>query len=205
MSYIVIDVEADGPVPHLYSMVSFGAVIVDQCLDKTFKGEVAPISSEWIPRALSVSNISRETHLSFRDPEVVMLEFKEWIEKNSVGSPVFISDNPAFDWQWINYYFHRFVGENPFGFSARRIGDLYCGMVKDAGKNAEWKRLYRKTVHDHTPVNDAKGNAEALHRGDRNNHTFFTWLVRQHSFSGVRIIYLPGKDGFAGTFFFQRW
>ena len=68
----------------------------------------------------------------------------------------------AFDWQWINYYFHKYLGRNPFGFSARRIGDLYCGMVKDASKNYEWKKKYRKTVHDHNPVNDAKGNAEAL-------------------------------------------
>ena len=32
----------------------------------------------------------------------------------------------------------------------------------DAGLNAEWKKLFRKTAHDHNPVNDAKGNAEAL-------------------------------------------
>lgn len=75
---------------------------------------------------------------------------------------MFISDNPAFDWQWINWYFHTYLGKNPFGFSARRIGDLYCGMKMDAGLNIEWKKLFRKTKHDHNPVNDAKGNAEAL-------------------------------------------
>jgi hypothetical protein len=32
-------------------------------------------------------------------------------------------------------------------------------MVKDS--TAQWKWL-RKTKHDHHPVNDAKGNAEAL-------------------------------------------
>lgn len=51
---------------------------------------------------------------------------------------------------------------NPFGFSGRRIGDLYCGMKMDTGLNREWKKLFRKTKHDHNPVNDAKGNAEAL-------------------------------------------
>jgi hypothetical protein len=35
-------------------------------------------------------------------------------------------------------------------------------MKMDAGLNNEWKELFRKTDHDHTPVNDAKGNAEAL-------------------------------------------
>ncbi|MFO7937659.1 MAG: hypothetical protein R6V06_08665 [Kiritimatiellia bacterium] len=88
--------------------------------------------------------------------------FAEWIKEVSDGRPIFISDNPAFDWQWINYYFHEFLGRNPFGHSARRIGDLYCGMVKDARKNRDWKRKYRKTKHTHNPVDDATGNAEAL-------------------------------------------
>ena len=88
-----------------------------------------------------------------------MEDFAKWISENSVGRPVFVSDNPAFDWQFINYYFHYYLDKNPFGFSARRIGDMYCGMVKDTF--AKWKHL-RKTIHDHNPVNDAKGNAEAI-------------------------------------------
>lgn len=162
MSYIVVDVEADGEIPHKYSMVCFGAVIVEPTLTKTFYGKTKPISDEWVADALAVSGFSREQHEKFDDPKKVMENFAEWIAKNSNGKPTFISDNPAFDWQWINYYFHTYLGKNPFGFSARRIGDLYCGMKMDTGLNSEWKRSYRKTTHDHNPVNDAKGNAEAL-------------------------------------------
>ena len=114
------------------------------------------------PEALAISGFSREDHEGFDDPAEVMLAFEKWVLENSDGKPVFISDNPAFDWQWINFYFHKYLGRNPFGFSARRIGDLYCGLVKHAGKNRDWKGRYRKTVHDHNPVNDARGNAEAL-------------------------------------------
>jgi len=74
-----------------------------------------------------------------------------------------VSDNVAFDWQFINYYFHRFFGRNPFGFSGRRIGDLYAGLVKDASKSTEWKK-YRVSAHTHNPVDDARGNAEALRK-----------------------------------------
>jgi DNA polymerase III alpha subunit (gram-positive type) len=162
MSYVVVDVEADGPIPHKYSMVSFGSVVLEPSLSKTFYGQVKPISEHWIPEALAVSEITRAEHEAYESPEKVMADFATWLSQNSKNRPVFISDNPAFDWQWINYYFHYFLGKNPFGFSARRIGDLYCGMKMDAGLNAEWKRLYRKTTHDHNPVNDAKGNAEAL-------------------------------------------
>lgn len=159
MSYFVVDIEADGPVPHDFSMVCFGAVAVEPTLSRTFYGEVRPISDKWDPKALSISGISREIHETFDDPKDVMLKFKEWILATSKGRPVFISDNLAFDWQWINYYFHHFIGENPFGFSGRRIGDLYAGMCKDTF--VQWKHM-RDTQHDHNPVNDCKGNVEAL-------------------------------------------
>lgn len=162
MSYFSVDVEADGPIPHRYSMVCFGAVLIEPALDRTFYGKAAPISAKWDPKALAVSGITRDEHELFPSPAVEMLRFENWLKANSNGRPVFVSDNPAFDWQWINYYFHEFRGANPFGFSARRIGDLYCGLKRDAGLNTEWKRTLRKTRHTHNPVDDAMGNAEAV-------------------------------------------
>jgi hypothetical protein len=162
MSYIVVDVEADGELIGKHSMVCFGAVLVNAALDTTFYGATKPLTEHYNPQALAISGFSREQHLNFGEPKEVMQNFYDWILQHSKNKPTFISDNPAFDWQWINYYFHYFLGKNPFGFSARRIGDLYCGLVKDASKNNEWKKKYRKTTHDHNPVNDAKGNAEAL-------------------------------------------
>ncbi len=161
MSLIVVDVESDGDIPHKYSMVCFGAVVVEPGLSKTFYGKTKPVSDEWKPDALAISGFSREEHLTFDEPAEVMGEFAEWIKENTNGQPTFISDNPAFDWQWINYYFHYFTGKNPFGFSARRIGDLYCGLEKDFLAGSKWKK-FRKTTHTHNPVDDALGNAEAL-------------------------------------------
>jgi len=159
MSLIVVDVESDGPIPPEYSMICFGSVIVDEYLDKTFYGQTKPISKKYQDDTLKISGFSREQHETFDDPYSVMVQFSYWLKTNSIGKPVFISDNPCYDWQWINYYFHYFIGENPFGYSGRRIGDLYCGLVKDT--RAKWKHL-RKTIHDHNPVNDAKGNAEVI-------------------------------------------
>jgi hypothetical protein len=159
MSMIVVDVEADGPIPGKYSMVSIGAVVVEPSLSRTFHGLTHPISDLWLPEALAVSGATREQHLRYGDPAEVMARFEKWVLESSRGRPVFMSDNLAFDWQFVNWYFHTFLGRNPFGWSGRRIGDLYCGMVKDG--HATWKHL-RKTPHDHHPVNDAKGNAEAL-------------------------------------------
>jgi hypothetical protein len=162
MTWIVVDVEADGPCPGLFSMVSFGAVVVEPGLTRTFRGMTAPVSPDWKPDALAISAITRAEHEAYPDPARTMAEFKTWLDGlSSEKGRTFVSDNPAFDWQFINYYCHRYLGANPFGFSARRIGDLYAGWKGDARKASEWKRL-RRTAHTHDPVDDAMGNAEAL-------------------------------------------
>lgn len=159
MSYIMVDVEADGPIPGDYSMISFGAVLVDRKLNTTFYGRLKPISENWIPEALKVSGFSRgETEL-FDDPAQVMNDFKAWLKDKSKGRPFFISDNNGFDWQFMNWYFHHFTGDNPFGFSSTNLGSLYKGAERNLFKN--FKHL-RKTKHTHHPVDDAKGNAEAF-------------------------------------------
>lgn len=159
MTFIMVDVEADGPIPGDYSMISFGAVVVNQGLHQTFYGKLKPISEKWIPEALAVSGHSREQTLTFDEPVSVMRRFAEWIRKVSKDQPRFIADNNGFDWQFINWYFHHFIGVNPFGFSSTNLGSLYKGLEADMFAN--FKHL-RQTKHDHNPVNDAKGNAEAL-------------------------------------------
>lgn len=161
MSLFVVDIESDGPAPGLYSMVSLGCVRVDRELKTTFKATFAPISGQWIPEALAISQITRAQHLAYPDPAAGMAAFGTFLGENSKGRPVFVSDNPAFDWQWVNYYFHRYTGDNPFGHSARRIGDLYAGLTGDFAAAHGWK-LLRRTEHTHDPVDDAMGNAEAL-------------------------------------------
>lgn len=155
----MVDIESDGPIPGDFSMISFGAVIVDENLDRTFYGKLRPISEKWIPQALAVSGHSREETLEFDDPKTVMLNFNSWIKNNSKGQAVFISDNNGFDWMFVCWYFHHFIDKNPFGHSSQNLGSLYKGLVKDTFKN--FKHL-RKTKHTHHPVDDAKGNAEAL-------------------------------------------
>ena len=159
MSVYVVDCESDGPVPGLYSMVCFGVVKVDMTLSKIFYGKIKPISDDWIPESLSISGFSRDEHLTFDEPEKVMKEFAEWIKETSIGTPIFMSDNNGYDFSFVNYYFHKFYGSNPFGWSSRRIGDLYCGMKMDT--RSRWKQL-RKTNHSHMPIDDAMGNAEVI-------------------------------------------
>ena len=52
-----------------------------------------------------------------------------WLLSVTNGRCIFVSDNPAYDFQWINYGFHHAIGRNPFGHSGRRISDFYAGLV----------------------------------------------------------------------------
>ena len=159
MSYIMIDIESDGPIPGDFSMISIGAVIVESKLERVFYAQLKPISDNFISKSLSVSGFTREETLSFEDPLNVMNKFEKWILKNSKGKHQFISDNNGFDWQFINWYFHHFTSKNPFGYSSINLGSLYKGMEKDMFIN--FKHL-RKTDHTHNALDDAKGNAEAF-------------------------------------------
>ena len=155
----MIDVECDGPIPGDYSMVSLGAVIVEPGLARTFYATFRPVTEKFVPEALKVCNFTREQTLAFDDPAASIAKFGEWVKANNKGRAQFVSDNNGFDWQFVNWTFHHFLGANPFGYSSTNLGSLYKGLAKDVFVN--FKHL-RKTAHTHHPVDDAKGNAEAL-------------------------------------------
>ena len=141
-------------------MISFGAIMGNrERLDQTFYAELLPISAKWIPDALAISGFSREKTLTFQDPLQVMVDFKEWLRDFAGDRPRFIADNNGFDWSFINWYFHHYIGINPFGHSSSNLGDLYKGMMKNTRKS--FKHL-RSTKHTHNPLDDARGNAEAM-------------------------------------------
>ena len=159
MSFIMVDVEADGPVPSDYSMIEIGAVVVEPSLTKTFYGKLKPISEEYKQDALNVVGYTREETLEFDKPLEVMIRFKNWLKNNSKGRPFFIADNNGFDYMFTSWYFWHFLHENPFGHSSTNLGSLIKGMNKDMWYR--WKHM-RITKHTHNPVDDAMGNAEVL-------------------------------------------
>ncbi len=69
--------------------------------------------------------------MDFDDPRAVMEGFADWLASLKTKRLLFISDNNGFDWQFVNWYFHHFLGKNPFGFSSQNLGSLYKGLVKD--------------------------------------------------------------------------
>jgi hypothetical protein len=168
--WIVVDVEADGPCPGLYSMIQVGAVAILGGKFEKFGAKFCPLDgAAFQQEALNVVGVTREETLAYTKTQHAMEDFRNWLriielkaydERFDVRL-VFVSDNLAFDWQFVNYYFHKYFGGNPFGHSGRRIGDLWSGFNNDYRKGSEWKG-FRVTRHTHDPVDDATGNAEAL-------------------------------------------
>lgn len=161
----VLDVESDGPCPGLYNMINFGLVnVFDPSL--SHGGFILPpdvMNEGGIPAARNVSGVKWEDQLvvDYTLPDV-MKYAQEFLTSVSDSDRVTIwSDNPAFDWQFWNYYTHKYNGENCAGFSARRIGDMDAGRRKDPFNTNAWKKR-RVTDHSHNPVDDARGNVEAL-------------------------------------------
>jgi hypothetical protein len=153
----MVDVEANGPIPGDYSMTELGAIVVEPSLDRTFYAAFNLISNK---TCYEMETIARKANLPNEEPSIAMNKFRDWLIEVSVGgSPRFISDNNGFDWQFVNWYFHHFVGSNPFGHSSTNLGSLYKGMIKNMRRN--FKHL-RVTRHSHDPKDDSRGNAEAM-------------------------------------------
>ena len=157
MGLVFVDCEAYGGCPATGQLTEFGAVVYPS--KKTFYGCVV----ESTPSVENPAVPSPRRKPTPDEEKRVFSDFAAWLTENVEGRPVFVSDNPAFDWQWINDGFWRTLGSNPFGHSARRISDFYAGLVGDFHATQKWKRL-RVTPHDHNPVNDAMGNVEAFER-----------------------------------------
>ncbi len=159
MAYIMIDVEADGPCPGLYSMLSIGAVVVEPSLSQTFYTELRPITENYRASSLEVCGFTREQTLKFPEASQGMKKFKDWLTSLGEKRLIFVSDTVGFDYQYINFYFWYFFNENPLGHSGISLGSLYKGAVRDMYKS--FKHL-RKTKHTHNALDDAIGNAEAM-------------------------------------------
>ena len=98
-----------------------------------------------------------------------MKSFKEWIENAATDFiPVFVGFNAPFDWQFINWYFHVFLGSNPFGINAIDIKAYYMGFSGSTWVNTSSSRLpswLQPANHKkHNALDDAIAQAEIFSR-----------------------------------------
>ncbi|GAB4046647.1 exonuclease domain-containing protein [Catellatospora paridis] len=174
--YFSVDVEADGPIPGPYSMLSFGAAVAGTMGEAfartdptaaTFYRELRPISDEFVPAALEVSGLDREAlQREGADPEVAMREFSRWVTTTAgEHRPVFVAYPASFDWMFVYWYLIRFTGASVFGHSG--CLDVKTAYAIRAGvpfgrahKRAMPKQLLSTRPHTHHALDDAVEQAD---------------------------------------------
>jgi ribonuclease T len=164
--YISVDIEASGPIPGEYSMLTIGACLVDAD-DVTFEARLQPLNRNAVPEAMQVTGLSLdELERTGRAPADAMSAFRGWIAQAAQDGtkPVFVGLNAPFDWSFVNYYFHRFLGDNPFGFAALDIKALYMGATgctwDQTGSSQMAQRLHPRRSSTHEALEDALYQAE---------------------------------------------
>jgi ribonuclease T len=169
-AYISVDVEAAGPLPPSYSMLSLGAVAVDNP-KATFYVELRPVNDASVPAAMKVVGRSLQDFAQAgRDPKEAMAAFRDWLSSVAKdGKPVFVGFNATFDWAFVNFYFHEYLGENPFGIGGIDIKSYYMGMSGGTWEDTRSSRIPKELKdssrrHTHNALDDAIEQAELFRR-----------------------------------------
>lgn len=170
----LVDVENTGSTPHSGVMTEFGVVdfktrdwfhgVLHDSVPSAENPAIPALCEGPGPRYASgdlASPVRTVTPTAVDAVADVFIRFEEWIRGFEGDRRVFASDNNGHDFMFFAFHCDQSGVSNPFGHSSRRIGDLAAGLSQNWRQTSAWKR-YRKTRHDHHPVNDSMGNAEAL-------------------------------------------
>ncbi|MGV3650695.1 MAG: 3'-5' exoribonuclease domain-containing protein [Devosia sp.] len=182
VTFVVTDIEADGPSPLKSSMLGFASVAI------TLEGEVldefeavlqprpdrapSPDTMAWWqtqPEAWAAATTDPEP------PETVMPRFADWVEALP-GFKVFAAAPISFDGLWMDHYLETFAGTRVLGgpFKSRQIfkGGGVClytmaGTLRGAdylkwGMQRVPPEWYGHIAHTHKAIDDARGFANVL-------------------------------------------
>ncbi len=165
--FVSVDVEADGPIPGVYSMLSFGAVAYaeDGTLIDTFTCNLETLpAATYSAETMKWWNLpqNKAAYLATREnqqtPDRAMHTFTTWL-KALPGTPVFVGYPAGFDFLFIYWYLIYFTGDSPFSFSALDIKTYACAMLKtpyrQTTKKTMPKEWFSKKPHTHIALDDA--------------------------------------------------
>ncbi len=184
--YVAVDVEADGPIPGPYSMISLGMAVAGSAGSEergasadrlggsagrpelTFYTELRPISDDFVPEALAVSGLDRDRLLAEApSAEDAMAAADAWVRGlRKLGRPVFLAAPAVWDGMFVHWYFTRFVGRSPFGATGSGVDLRSYWMGRTGG---EWfasrktdilRALDLRLPHTHHAGEDAAELAE---------------------------------------------
>lgn len=179
MIYLSLDVEASGPFPGLYSLLSIGALPVVRTktgswfLDRTntFYVEIKPMEGAGeLEAAMNIHGLTREHLLeNGEEPYAAMKSFGEYLRRlRRKHKKVIPAAWPSsFDAPYVGWYFQRFLGSNPMGWLAFDIpsyalGVFRCGRRELRDKMKAVGLEKPGNPHPHHALHDAIEQGETL-------------------------------------------
>jgi DNA polymerase III epsilon subunit-like protein len=95
-----------------------------------------------------------------------MKRFESWLmDVVPAGqNPTFVAFNAPFDWMFVNEYFHRHLGRNPFGHTALDIKAYYMGVTGSSWQDTSMRNVSKVYLDGrdikHNALEDALDQAE---------------------------------------------
>ncbi len=157
-TYICVDLEASGPVPGLFNMVSIGGVAVTLAEGGHVRGpefyfELQPICDGFDEHAMSIHGLS-EAYLREhgRPAREVLEQIEQWVSQvvPSGSRALFVGHNAPFDWMYTAWYFAWARMNNPFGYNALDTKALLMGR-----HGLPWKQCNKEKLLDLYPSLEA--------------------------------------------------
>ncbi|MCB9764159.1 MAG: 3'-5' exonuclease [Alphaproteobacteria bacterium] len=138
VTWFCIDIEASGPVPGLYDMVSLGAVVVYDddaggiSVGERFYMELRPEAPRCDPRAMAVNGLDIEALRRDGLPRAeAMRKLDVWVRARTVPGTeaAFVGHNAPFDWSFVAWCFAAEDMANPFGYKGLDTKALAGGVL----------------------------------------------------------------------------
>lgn len=165
-AFISVDIETAGPTPGQYSLLSIGACTIS-LPQQTFYIELQPTNDSMTPEAFTIHGLSlAELKQNGVPPKEAMERFEAWLLEvvPEDQSPIFVAFNAPFDWSFVNEYFHRHLGHNPFGHAALDIKALYMGITGSSWQDTTMRNVTNEYLEgriiSHNALEDALDQAE---------------------------------------------
>ncbi|MDG1479981.1 MAG: 3'-5' exonuclease [Myxococcota bacterium] len=137
-TYFCVDIEANGPVPGLYDMVSLGAVVVAPSeagrleIGESFYMEIKPQAPRFDARAAAIHGLDQDRLAAEGLPRrEAMKTLAAWVtEQLRPGTEAsFVGHNAPFDWSYIAWTYAAEEMKNPFGYKALCTKALAMGVL----------------------------------------------------------------------------
>lgn len=164
--YVSTDVEADGPIPGPFSMVSFASVVFDASgaelgsftrnLETLPGASGHPSTMAWWAENQDAWEACRRNLVP---PDRAMLDYVAWV-KALPGNPVFVAYPAGYDFLFMYWYMLRFAEESPFSHSALDIKTFAMALLRkpyrESTKRNMPRRWFPKAPHTHVALDDAR-------------------------------------------------